>query len=220
MNDLDGLISGYKHFYEEYVNKDINHYKKASKVQAPKSLVIACSDSRVDPAIITNAAPGEIFVIRNVANLVPPYLPEKGDDKKRLLHGVSAALEFAVCILQVRNIIILGHSHCAGIHTIIEPTILKKSDFIGDWMDIARPTLTRAISDFGDVGNSPEKKDLLQQHCSEKVILLSMQNLLTFPWIEERVKAGDLNLHGWYFSIFDGILKNYNQQQQKFTPVL
>ena len=87
-------------------------------------------------------------------------------------------------------------------------------------MDIARPTLTRAISDFGKVGDSDEKKDKLQQYCSEKVILLSMQNLLSFPWIRERVQNGDLQLHGWYFSILDGILKNYDPKHDIFTPIL
>jgi carbonic anhydrase len=209
--EIQKLIDGYRRFHKKYFLSDTTLYEELDKVgQSPKTLVLACSDSRVDPSIISDADPGDIFVVRNVANLVPPY--EK-DDKG--FHGVSAALEFAVRILKVENIVILGHSKCAGVHTLLNPEAVEDSDFIGHWVDIGQPAKEKAC-DF--VGSCVES-DALQHACEKEVILLSLKNLMTFPWIQERVGAGSLTLHGWYFRISDGGLQHFNPKTGVFEEI-
>ena len=204
MAKIEKLLEGYKRFRADHFDGNKTLYEKLYKEgQSPKTLVIACSDSRVDPAIITDADPGDIFAIRNVANLVPPYAKDAG------YHGVSAALEFAVCILKVENIVILGHSHCAGVHALRHPESLKDSDFIGPWVHIGDPAKQR----LGTIAN-----DLECQHaCEREVIKLSLENLQTFPWIQDRVRDGSLTLHGWYFDIEDGVLYQHDPETGKFA---
>ena len=212
MAKIQKLIEGYKRFYQKYFLSNTRLYEELDKVgQSPKTLVIACSDSRVDPSIISDADPGDIFVIRNVANLVPPY--EK-DDKG--FHGVSAALEFAARILQVENIVILGHSKCAGVQTLLHPESVEDSDFIGHWVDIGQSAKEKACQQIGTY----EPHDFLQHACEKEVILLSLKNLMTFPWIQERVEAGSLTLHGWYFRISDGCLQQYNAKTESFESII
>lgn len=204
------LIEGYQKFRKRYFESDNMLYKSLhSEGQFPKALVIACSDSRVDPAILMDAEPGEIFVIRNVANIVPPYQP--GDES---FHGVSSALEFAIRFLEIQNIVVLGHSECAGVNALLHPDVIKESDFIGPWMNIAKPARDKA---FKDKENS-SKIDI--NHCCEKeVIKLSLNNLIKFPWVQERVKDNRLKLHGWYFDISSGEISQYNTKLNKFTAI-
>lgn len=212
MAEIQKLIDGYRRFHKKYFLSDTTLYEALDKIgQSPKTLVLACSDSRVDPSIISDADPGDIFVVRNVANLVPPY--EK-DDKG--FHGVSAALEFAVRILKVENIVILGHSKCAGVHTLLNPKTVEDSDFIGHWVDIGQPAKEKACSLVG----SCDESDALQHACEKEVVLLSLKNLMTFPWIQERVAEGVLTLHGWYFRISDGILQYYNSKTCVFEEIV
>jgi len=169
-------------------------------------MIIGCSDSRVDPAILTNCAPGDIFTVRNVANLVPPF------EKNGGLHGVSAALEFAVCHLGVEHIIVLGHSQCGGIGALMAGNCgCKGGGFISRWMSIATPARERVLAEL------PGKDPKLQQQAAEQAsILLSMENLHSFPWIDERVTAGTLSLHGWYFNLAVGELLEYQPQTGLF----
>ncbi len=210
MAGINKLIEGYKNFHTEYFRNDKSLYKRLKEIgQAPKTLVIACSDSRVDPGIITKSGPGDIFVVRNVANLVPPYTKKEN----RTLHGVSAALEFGVRILEVENIIILGHSHCAGVRAMFNPkSVPLETDFIGEWVKIATPAKKRATTKY----DTDEHQQQLLHHCERETILLSLDNLLTFPWIKERVIDKKLQIHGWYFSLGDGSLKYYDQETGNF----
>ncbi len=212
MAKIQKLIEGYRRFHQKYFLSNSSLYEELDKVgQSPKTLVIACSDSRVDPSIISDADPGDIFVIRNVANLVPPY--EK-DDKG--FHGVSAALEFAVRILQVENIVILGHSKCNGVQTLLHPERVEDSDFIGHWVEIGQSAKEKAYQHV----EGHDDQTLLQHTCEKEVILLSLNNLLTFPWIQERVAAGLLTLHGWYFRLSDGCLQQYNGESGEFEGIV
>jgi carbonic anhydrase len=211
MTTVDNLIAGYQDFYKKYFNSGDMLYKTLARSgQSPKTLVIACSDSRVDPSIITHAKPGDLFVIRNVANLVPPF--ESIDSGH---HGVSAAVEFAVRMLEVEHIVVLGHSKCAGIHALLEPDAVDETDFIGKWVNIARPARDKAFAQAGD----GELNDDHHHICERESIMLSLENLLSFPWIKDKVIEKKVRLHGWYFSVIDGSLKEYNPASGDFEAI-
>ncbi len=168
-------------------------------------MVVACSDSRVDPAMIFNCQPGDLFVIRNVANLVPPC--EANDT----FHGISAALEFGTCFLAVEHIIVFGHSQCGGIQALLNSTqwMLDKKPFhfIAKWMELARPAYDRVVTEHGNV--SLDEKIIL---CEQYALVNSLNNLLTFPWIQERVASGKLVLHAWYFDLATGMIHAHDQK--------
>ena len=208
MTDIHDLINGYQDFYKKYFSSGDTLYKELKQGQSPKTLMIACSDSRVDPSIVTDARPGDIFVIRNVANLVPAYVSDHG------YHGVSAALEFAVRVLEVDNIIVMGHSQCAGIRTLMSPHTLEQTDFIGNWIEIAKSAKEKTLLDATD----PEDPNLLHI-CEQEAIQLSLANLMSFPWIKERVQAKTLTLYGWYFSVTDGSLRQLNTETNTFERI-
>jgi carbonic anhydrase len=157
--------------------------------------MIACSDSRIDPALKFGADPGDIFMVRNVAALVPPYNPD-GE-----FHGTSAALEFSVLVLQVKNVIVMGHARCGGIGALIRNEQAAASDFVASWMRIATAARDRAAAIAGD---APE--EVLQRMTEQEAVKDSLANLMTFPWIKERVQNGTIKLHGWYFDLATGTL--------------
>lgn len=195
MTDLTALIAGFGRFREAHFESD--RYRRLSEQgQTPKVLVLGCCDSRVDPAIILDCAPGDLFVIRNVANLVPPY------ENAGHYHGTSAALEFGVCNLGVEHVIVLGHAQCGGIRALIEGGAPgEEHSFIGRWMKLANPAREAVFSTQPDA-----KPGQLARECEKQAILASLENLLTFPWVKSRVEAGTMLLHGWYFDIESGML--------------
>jgi carbonic anhydrase len=190
---MDKLIAGYRRFRAATWPQERNRFEELSRLgQNPRALVIACSDSRTDPQMVFNAAPGELFVLRNVANLVPPYGPD-GEP-----HGVSSAIEFAVRALRVPDIIVMGHAMCGGIKALLEGTPPELSDFVGPWVHIAEPARQKAMQVPAE-----------QRHtfCEHESVRLSLQNLMTFPWIRLAVEAGKLRLHGCFFGISSGVLE-------------
>ena len=190
---MDHLIEGYRRFRAETWPAQRDRYERlAQKGQRPHTLVVACSDSRVDPQTVFGAVPGELFVVRNVAGLVPPF----AKDSKH--HGTSAALEYAVRVLQVGHVVILGHAQCGGVMAMLEGSPVMAPDFVEAWMKIAEPAL-HTLSPQADMSER-----LL--HCETEVVRLSLANLLTFPWIAERVNSGRLILHGYRFDIHSGVL--------------
>jgi carbonic anhydrase len=199
MTALNKLISGYKSFYQRYYVEDDSVYRRlATEGQFPKVAMIACSDSRVDPSILMEAAPGEVFVIRNVANLVPPY-----QNDTSTYHGTSAALEFAVTGIGVEHVVILGHSKCAGIRALIERRSQPDdaNSFVHSWMHIA-DAVKQEIREHHN-----EKPFDVQAHiCERGAIALSVANLKTFPWIAKNLELGKLSIHGWHFDIDEGVL--------------
>lgn len=191
---MDALIEGYRRFRAGAWPKHKELYDTlAAHGQSPKTLVIACSDSRADPQLIFDAGPGELFVIRNVASLVPPYMPDSE------YHGTSAALEFAVRGLEVERIVVMGHAQCGGVHALLNGTPANLGDFIENWMKMAASARERAIA----AAKTPEDRQRLGEFETVKV---SLANLMTFPWIRERVEAGKLSLHGSYFGVAKGRL--------------
>src|SRR5271156_4050644 len=167
---MDNLIEGYRRFRASTWRAERSRFEELARLgQNPRALVIACSDSRTDPQMVFNARPGELFVIRNVANLVPPYGP---DDQP---HGVSSAIEFAVRSLQVREIVVLGHAMCGGIKALLEGVPDEVSDFVGQWVGLAEPARARAMQ------APPQQRPEI---CEHEVVRLSLANLMTFPWIK------------------------------------
>ena len=197
MREIQQLIWGVEKFRNQYYEGADRPFDRLKDAQSPSVLVISCSDSRVDPALLLDAVPGQLFVVRNVANLVPPRSADGGT------HGVSAALEFAVCVLKVRHIIILGHSQCGGIRALLDSA---SGEFITQWMNIVREAKPTRTGDH----------EQLACECEQQAILLSLKNLLTFPWVVERAGLGELILHGWYFDITRGRLEGYNQTSGRF----
>ncbi len=200
MHDIEKFITGFKQFQSLYFGENRELFNRLRKTQQPRTLIISCCDSRVDPAILTNSEPGDIFVVRNVANLVPPCEVGGGH------HGISAALEFGVCSLGVKHIIILGHSQCGGIRALMEDSYgSAEGGYIAQWMHIAEPARDKVRKEL-----SHKPIELQARACEQAAVLLSLENLLSFPWIEKRVSAGTLSLHGWYFDLDNGELSGYD----------
>lgn len=209
MADIKKFITGFKRFQENYFGGNQELFGQLKQGQKPNAMVIACSDSRVDPAILMDCEPGDLFVVRNVANLVPPY--ESGGG----LHGVSTALEFGVCVIGVQHIIVLGHRQCGGVHALMYGIPNGASgEFIGRWVNIAARAKDRVLADLPDATEADQ-----WCACEEASILVSMENLLTFPWIKSRIQQGALMLHGWYFNIETGMLEAYNPFSGEFEPL-
>lgn len=208
MTTISELLQGFQRFRVKHFepNRDLFN-RLAMQGQTPRTLLIGCSDSRVDPAILTDSAPGDLFVIRNVANLVPPH--ETGGR----YHGTSAALEFAVCNLKVSNIVILGHSRCGGIRALLEG--YGENDegegFIAPWVKIAESARDEVLQRWPDASN-----EFKQRACERAGIRASLNNLVTFPFIRQRVDQGELKLYGWYYDLENGELMQYDPDKDRF----
>ena len=189
---MERLIEGYRRFRETYWSQNKDVFEALAAGQSPRAMVITCADSRVDPQMIFDAKPGEIFCVRNVANLVPPYAPDSDH------HGTSAALEFAVRSLKVEHIIVLGHARCGGIRALLQGG--EQGDFIGRWMEIAAVARERALA------AAVTASETVQHLCEHESIRITLDNIMTFPWVAERVHAGELQLHGWHFDFERGEL--------------
>jgi carbonic anhydrase len=190
---MDALIAGYRRFREDTWPQQRARFEAlAAQGQRPHTMVIACSDSRVDPQMIFSAGPGELFVLRNVANLVPPYMPDAA------FHGTSAAVEFAVRVLQVGRIVVMGHALCGGIRALLDGAPPEARDFVAGWMGIA--ARARAVALSCDV---PEMRAEVAEH---EAVRIALTNLMTFPWVASAVAAGRLALHGAHFGVATGRL--------------
>ena len=191
---MDDLLDGYRRFRAEVWPRERERFETlAARGQSPRTMVVCCSDSRADPQMIFGAAPGELFVVRNVANLVPPYAPDGA------YHGTSAALEFGVRALGVGQVVVMGHALCGGVRALLEGAPAETPDFVEPRMRIAEPA--RRIALRCEPGEA-------RQECREhETVRLSIRNLMTFPWIAERVAAGRLRIRGFHFGIRSGALR-------------
>ena len=203
------LVDGYRAFLGERFPQERSRFAALAEAgQRPEVMVIGCCDSRVSPEVIFDASPGELFVVRNVANLVPPYAPD-GD-----YHGTSAALEFAVQALRVKHVVVLGHARCGGIQAFAEGAApLSTGDFIGKWMTMIAPAAERLGPRDG---NGEDYLGRLERAAIEQ----SLKNLMTFPYVAERVASGDLALHGAYFGVATGVLLVRDPQDGTFVPAV
>ncbi|WP_299600545.1 carbonic anhydrase [uncultured Tateyamaria sp.] len=187
-------------------------YKRlATEGQRPRAMVISCCDSRVNVTSIFGADQGEFFIHRNIANLVPPFEPD-GEH-----HGTSAAVEYAVNVLEVAHLVVLGHSRCGGVQGCIDmcegraPELEEKGSFVGRWMDILRPK----FPEVADMKTPEDKAERLEQ----LAVVTSMENLMSFPFVEERVNTGSLSIHGLWTDIAEGGLKQFMGKTLDFQPV-
>jgi carbonic anhydrase len=200
------LLDGYRAFKARRWPEERAHYEELSKRgQSPDYLVIACSDSRADPATIFNANPGELFVVRNVAGIVPPY------ETDHSYHGTSAALAFAVVQLNVHNVLVLGHAQCGGIQAALDGSLAAGVPFLEHWIELLEP----AREHSAHIGDSHERHVAMERDC----VRLSLDNLMTFPFIAERVKAGTLALHGARFGIANGELEMLDPKTGDFVAI-
>lgn len=211
MSDIDSYLAGFQRFRERYIEGEDSLFSRLREGQSPRTLVIACCDSRVDPAMLTGADPGDIFVVRNVANLVPPY--RDGAE----MPGIRADIEFAVKGLNVEHVIILGHRACGGIQALMDGEGIdrRQFEFIGKWVSIARRARERVLLEFPDLPPAAQAKA-----CEMYAIELSLKNLATFPWVRERMDAGRLTLHGWYFDLESGELLGFSPETASFAPLV
>nr|WP_295665707.1 carbonic anhydrase [Sphingomonas sp.] len=209
MTEFTDLIDGYQRFRDDHWARERDRWEQLSKGQSPKVMVIACSDSRVDPTQIFDSSPGEMFVVRNIANLVPPF---ELDGQR---HGVSAALEFAVTQLEVSEIVVMGHGSCGGVHAALTGAFVGKKPgeggFIAHWVDMLDEARERIVAEHGTGPAAVKALEL-------ETVRVSLRNLRTFPCIPEREAAGTLTLHGAYFAIADGVLHVMGEDGE-FGPV-
>ncbi len=196
-DDFFKILQGYQSFRDKYAHGDksvmqyLSHYG-----QQPQIMVVACCDSRVDPALILQCDPGDLFVVRNVANIVPPY------EKDEAHHGTSAALEFGICFLKVKHLILLGHSQCGGIQALLKGDN-EQDDFITNWVSVIKKQECHQHTNPDDYARSA-----LNQ---------SYQNCLTFPWIKNRVDAEELIIHRWFFDIQKGQI--FTHDKNEYLPL-
>jgi carbonic anhydrase len=203
------LLKGYRAFATQRLPTEQTRYRELSvKGQSPEVMVIGCCDSRVSPEVIFDVGPGELFVMRNVANLVPVYEPDGG------AHGVSAALEYAVNVLRIKHIVVLGHAQCGGIRAFvdkIEP--LSEGDFIGRWMQMfVKP------GEVVEQRNHESMQDFVVR-IEKAAVFRSLENLLTFPFVRKAVDAGQMELHGAYFGVAEGSLFVLDKVTKEFRSV-
>lgn len=195
---MDSLLPGYRRFRNGvWPQRRALFAELADQGQRPRALVVACSDSRVDPGMIFDAAPGELFIVRNVANLVPPYAPDSA------YHGTSAAIEYGVLTLEVPDLIVLGHGMCGGIGFLLRGGTAP-TDFVGPWMELARAARDRVLACTPELDPA---SDAMQTACEHEAVRLSLRNLRSFPWIAAREAEGRLRLHGATFDIRTGLLR-------------
>lgn len=204
------LMAGWQRFRAgRFLDQRALFERIAREGQRPNVAMVACCDSRVDPAIVFDCDPGDLFMVRNVANLVPPY------EETGRYHGTSAALEFAVNVLEVRDIVVLGHSQCGGIRALLEgPKATGVAmPFLSTWMSLAQEARVAATA----ASRLPiaERATL----CERLAIRLSVRNLMTFPAIRERVQNGTLRLNGWHFDLGDGVLTMLDADSNRFVPI-
>lgn len=193
------LIQGHLNFIKSMPASQLSLYQDLSRFgQSPKILMVACCDSRLEPFALTQSGPGDLFMVRNVANLVPPYLSTDQVE----CHGTVAAIQYAVVHLKVTDVIVLGHSHCGGVAALMSQAHCQHQadDFIAEWMKIAQPAKQRVMQACPEQMPESEKNEL----CAHYSIQNSLENCLTYQWIREPVEAGRLALHGWYLDIEHG----------------
>jgi carbonic anhydrase len=208
---MDRLIEGFRHFSNTYFEENRALFSAlATGGQRPQVLLIGCCDSRVDPGLLFNAQPGEMFVIRNVANLVPPY------ETSGRFHGTSAAIEYAVRVLEVEHVVVLGHSFCGGVSTLVDEHAADGTDFVRPWMDIARTARDRALALTLSAGEPIESS---RRMAEQETVAISLANLMTFPWVRERVMDRRVSLHGWYFDVENGELLRLDSRTNTFQKV-
>ncbi len=209
--ELDHLLTGYQRFREHGWTAGRDRWTQLSQGQSPRTMVIACSDSRVDPAQIFDVDPGEIFVVRNVAALVPPFETNPGH------HGVSAALEFAVQVLKVKEVVVMGHGMCGGCKAALTQELRDaepgEGGFVANWIGLLDEAREAVAASHGTAGRPAERA------MEQAGVKVSLANLRTFPCVRRKERSGDLKLRGAFFAISDGVLHLLDEEAGAFEPI-
>ncbi|HSG93291.1 MAG TPA: carbonic anhydrase [Methylotenera sp.] len=212
MRDVSKFLSGFRRFQQNYLGEQRALFEQlVQQGQRPRALVIACCDSRCDPALLTDCDPGDMFVVRNVANLVPPHV------QATYFAATTSAIAFAVHNLEVEHIIVMGHAQCGGIRALMEHQApsCNEEELIAKWLGIAEEARQQVLREFED------KPAQVQAHaCEQSAILVSLENLMSYPWISSRVHQGKLALHGWYFDMQSGELYEYQTESGVFSVLV
>jgi carbonic anhydrase len=199
VNSFKKILQGYQEFRKKYALGDNSIMQSLSYYgQQPQIMVVSCCDSRVDPALILQCNPGDLFVVRNVANIIPPY------EKDEAHHGTSAALEFGICFLKIKHLILLGHSQCGGIQVLLNNDDSSQNDFITNWVSLIKTHHTN-IEDTDEYAKLALKK--------------SLSNCLTFPWINDKISKKDLTIHLWFFDVKKGGIFTYSDFNNEYQPL-
>jgi len=210
---LDRLLKGFADFRLGYYREHLDLFERlATEGQSPKILIIGCADARVDPGILTQTRPGDIFTVRNIAAMVPPaQLPPD-----QAQHGTSAAIEFAVRGLEVEHVVILGHALCGGIAALVDgaDSAYAHYDYVSTWTAVAQTVRDVAVHDLAG-----RPREEVVRAVEQAAVVNSVANLMTFPWLAERVTAGKLVLHAWWFNLVEGQLYAFNPDTAVFDPV-
>jgi len=211
---LERLLKGFADFRMGYYREHLDLFGKlATEGQAPEILIVGCADARVDPGILTQTKPGDIFTVRNVAAMVPPaQIPP--DERQ---HGTSAAIEFAVRGLNVEHVVILGHALCGGIAALVDgqDSVYAKFDYLSTWTSVARETRDLVVREMAG-----RPRNEIIRAVEQAAVVNSVRNLMGFPWLAERVAAGKLVLHAWWFNLTEGQLYAFHPDSATFEPVL
>lgn len=211
---LDRLLKGFADFRVGYYTEHLDLFEKlATEGQSPKILIIGCADARVDPGILTQTRPGDIFTVRNIAAMVPPAVIPPDQTQ----HGTSAAIEFAVRGLEVEHVVVLGHALCGGIAALVDGSASKVAsyDYLSTWTAIARNVRDVAVHDL----EGRPREEILRA-VEQASVVNSVANLMGFPWVGVRVREGKLVLHAWWFNLVEGQLYAFNSDTAAFEPVV
>lgn len=212
MSDVNSFLKGFKRFQHHYFDRNPELYDRLfTEGQRPQALMVACCDSRCDPGMLTDSEPGDMFVVRNVANLVPPYIQAVS------YAGTTSAIAFAICNLEVAHVIVMGHARCGGIRALMENKQpgCDEEQLIAKWLGIAADARQQVLKEL------PGKSQEIQARaCEQAAILKSLENLMSYPWISRRVNEGKLALHGWYFDMENGTLMQYNNDAGEFHVIV
>ncbi len=211
MRDVNIFLKGFRRFQHHYFDRNPELFEQLySEGQRPRALMVACCDSRCDPGVLTDSKPGELFVVRNVANLVPPFIQATS------YAGTTSAIAFGICNLGVEHVIVMGHTKCGGIRALMEnkPPGSDEEQPIAKWLGIAADARQYVLKAL------PEKSPEIQARaCEQASILKSLENLMSYPWISQRVREGRLALHGWYFDMENGALMQYDSDAGEFRVI-
>lgn len=199
---LKKLVKGYIKFRRKYVScesKTIAQLMHAD--QQPEVMIISCCDSRVDPSFIFECDPGDLFTVRNIASIVPPF------EKDNLHHGTSAALEFGITILNVKHLILIGHSNCGGIRALLNQNF-QENDFISNWLEVSKDALTKC-----------KETSCSLEECIKLSLDKSWENCMSFPWIKQKVEEGKLKVHRWFFNLQTGIMSTHDEASGSYIDL-
>ena len=206
---MDRLYKGIWNFQRSYFREETDFFRRLSTGQSPEVLFITCADSRVDPNLVTQSRPGELFIVRNVGNIIPPY--EAIKDK----NSVAAAIEFAVLKLPVKDIIVCGHSNCGAMQALTaQEHELRGMPYLQDWLNLADPVKEIIMNHYADATD-----EIRQRVTEEENVLLQLHNMQTYPFVRKALEENALRLHGWYYNIGTGSIYSYNSVEDVFQII-